>query len=67
MIVLDVHLPQGNLPVDGSLPSARPRTPQKDGWRRTQQKSKATVKKGDTHGKAVAVEENSAMEPLTTR
>lgn len=58
---------QGNLPVDGSLPSARQRAPRKEGWRRTQQKSKATVKEEDTDRKADAVEENSVIESLTTR
>lgn len=65
VMVLGVHWPQVNQLVDGSLPPARLREPQREGWRRKEGKSKATVKEGDKHEKPVAVEENSAVESLS--
>lgn len=56
--------PQVDQLVDGSLPPARQREPRREGLRRKEAKSKATVKEGDKHEKPVAVEENSAVESL---
>lgn len=65
VMVLDVHWPQVDQLVDGSLPPARQRQPRREGWRRKEEKSKATVKEEDKHEKPVAVEENSAAESLS--